>query len=92
MALSYHVVASDNLPDAWTLLSATRPNAVVISEELRAASGTRAAESFNRQLTALSVIELPADFSTHDAGDAGQVLLNQVRTILGGAGNGAPVA
>jgi anti-sigma B factor antagonist len=88
----YHVVASDNLPDAVTLLSATRPNAVVTTAELRAASGTRAAESFNRQVNALSVIELPADFSTHDAGDAGEALLNQVRTILGGAGGGTPVA
>jgi len=59
---------------------------------LRAASGTRAAESFNRQANARSLVELPADFSTHDAGDAGEALLNQVRAILGRAGDGAAVA
>jgi anti-sigma B factor antagonist len=79
------VVSSGNLPDALTLLTATRPKLVVIGAELRAMRDTRAASTFNRLADALSVIELPANFSTDDAGEAGRQLLGQVNAIIGPA-------
>ena len=48
------------------------------------AGDTRAVETFRSLDPALTTIELSADFSGHDAGEAGERLLNQVRTILGG--------
>lgn len=75
----YGVITVGNLPDALTLLKATRPKVVVIGAELRAARGTWAADSFNSLADALSVVELSAGFSSHDAGEAGGRLLEQVR-------------
>jgi anti-sigma B factor antagonist len=79
---SYGVIASDNLPDALTLLTATRPRLVVIESSLRSARDTRAAENFNRLADAIAVVELPPDFSGRDAGEAGSQLLDRVNAIL----------
>jgi anti-sigma B factor antagonist len=81
----YDVVTTGNLPDALALLTATRPKLVVIGAELRSLRDTRAAETFNRLADALAVVELPADFSRHDAGDAGRRLLDHVRALIGPA-------
>jgi len=81
----YAVVTTGNLPDALTLLTATRPKLVVIGAELRATRNTRAADTFNRMADALPVIELPANFSSDDAGVAGSRLLSHVQTIIGGS-------
>jgi anti-sigma B factor antagonist len=78
----YAVISTDNLPDALILLTATKPKLVVIGAELRAMRETRAAGTFNRLADALSVIELPATFSSDDAGDAGRHLLDQVQTFI----------
>jgi anti-sigma B factor antagonist len=85
----YGVITTDNLPDALTLLGATRPKLVIIGAELRAAITGHAADTFDRLAHALSVIELSADFSRHDAGDAGQALLEQIRAVM--KGGNAPV-
>jgi DNA-binding NtrC family response regulator len=77
----YGVLTAGNLPDALTLLQATQPKVVIIGSELRAARNTQSAETFNRLADALAVIELPADFSRREAGDAGQSLLDQVRAF-----------
>lgn len=82
----YAVVTTGNLPDALILLTATRPKLVVIGAELRAMRDTHAAGTFNRLADALSVIELPANFSSDDAGEAGRQLLGQVQTIIAAAG------
>lgn len=79
----YGVMTARNLPDALTLLQATRPKLVVISAELRAARNTRTAQTFNGLADALSVVELPADFSSHDAGEAARRLLEQVCDAIG---------
>jgi hypothetical protein len=77
------VVTTDNLSDALTLLTATEPKLVVIGAELRSTRGTRSAETFNRVADARSVVELPADFSSYEAGEAGHRLLDHVRAVLG---------
>ena len=82
----YGVMTAGNLPDALILLQATRPKVVVVGAELRSAIGTRTAEAFNRLADRLSLVELPADFSSHDAGEAGHKLLEQVRTIMSAGG------
>ncbi len=79
----YGVLSSSSVPDALMLLRASRPKVVVIGATLRAARDTRAAEVFNDLADALPVLELPADFSSSDAGDAGQRLLDQIRTAIG---------
>jgi anti-sigma B factor antagonist len=81
----YQVVTTSNLADGLTLLTATRPKLVVIGSTLRAARDTRAAEAFNTLADTLAVIELPAEFSSHDAGEAGRQFLDQVRALLGDA-------
>jgi anti-sigma B factor antagonist len=85
----YAVMTTGNLPDAVTLLTAMRPKLVVVGSELRGLRNTRVAETFNGLAGALAVIELPAGFSSDDAGHAGQQLLDQVRAILGSAGQAA---
>src|SRR5262245_16842706 len=77
------VVTTTNLPDALTLLTATRPKIVVISGALRAQRGTAAADTFNKQADSLKVIELAAGFSGQEAASAGRDLLDRVRTSLG---------
>jgi anti-sigma B factor antagonist len=79
----YHVITLDNLPDALMLFKGSRPKLVVISAELRAARGTWTAQAFNAQTVSVPVIELPSDFSGHDAGEASRALLDQVRAVLG---------
>jgi len=78
----HSVVATGNLPDALTLLTATRPKLVVIGADLRALRDTRAASTFNQRADALPVIELLTDFSRNDAGEAGRRLLGQVNAII----------
>ena len=78
----YQVVTTANLPDGLTLLTATRPRLVVVGATLRAARETRAAAAFNKLLDSLAVIELPVDFSSHDAGESGRQLLDRVRATL----------
>jgi anti-sigma B factor antagonist len=83
-AAGYGVMAVGNVADALTLAKATRPKLVVIAIDGSGASDTRVVETFRNLEPALATIALPADFSGHDAGEAGERLLNQVRTILGG--------
>ena len=78
----YRPVTAANLPDALILLKATGPRAVVISAELRAMRGVRAADEFSRLTSSSDVIELPSGFSARDAGDAATQVLNAVRRCL----------
>jgi anti-sigma B factor antagonist len=82
----YGVVTSNNLPDALILLKAMQPKVVVIGAELRAVRNTRTGESFNRLAEARAVVELPPGFSSRDAGEAGQQVLDQVRAAAGDPG------
>ncbi len=82
----YGVLTAGNLPDGLVLLQAAAPKVVIIDAEFRAMSGTRTAEKFNALVDPRFVIVLPADFSRRDAGEAGQRLLDQVRTIIAAPG------
>jgi anti-anti-sigma factor len=78
----YGVQTAGNLPDALILLQATRPKVLVINADLRAARQTQTATKFNRLADHVAVVELPADFSTHDAGEAGRQLLDRVHAVI----------
>ncbi len=80
----YAVMASANLTDALILLKAARPKAVVIDIGLRTEPNRASSTAFDEAVATVPVVELPADFSSRDAGEAGQRLLDQVRTIIGG--------
>ena len=79
----YGVMASDNLADAFVLLRASRPKLVIVGAGLHAARGTPTADMFNQLAASLPLIELPADLSGRDAGEAGERLLDQVRSVIG---------
>ena len=78
-AAGYRVLTALNMPDALVLLVATRPTVVVVSAELNAQRGTRAADEFHRLAAARSLVLLPAGFSARDAGDAAAEVLSAVR-------------
>jgi anti-sigma B factor antagonist len=77
----YGVLTASNLPDALILLQATRPKLVIVDAGLRRARGTHSADTFNKLIDTLAVIELPDDFSGRHAGEAAQYLLDQVRAL-----------
>lgn len=79
----YGVMTAGNLMDALVLLQATRPKVVVIGADLRAVRHTDTALRFNSLADTRAVVELPATFSSHDAGDAGATLLARVRAATG---------
>jgi anti-sigma B factor antagonist len=78
----YGVMAVSTLADALTLIKATRPRVVVIGADVDLASGIRAVDTFKSIDATLATIELPADFSGHDAGEAAERLLHQIRTTM----------
>ena len=77
------VISSANLPDALTLLRASRPKVVVIDAALHAARNTWTAGAFNELAGAIPIIDLPPDFSTEEAGEAAAHLLTRVRAAMG---------
>jgi anti-sigma B factor antagonist len=79
----YAVITAENAPDALTLLRAAQPKLLIIGAGIRATRTTRTTELFNRLADELQVVELPASFSSQDAVEAGQRLLDDVRTRLG---------
>jgi anti-anti-sigma factor len=78
-ASGYTAITASNLPDALILLTATRPQVVVIGSELRAMTGTRTAEDFHKLADRRAVIDLPAGFGGRDAADAAEVVLKAIR-------------
>ena len=85
-AAGYRVLSAHNLPDALTLLVATRPAVVVLSAELHAARGTRSADEFHRLAAAGAVVTLPPGFSGREAGEASEEVLRAVAAQIGRAG------
>ena len=77
----YGVLTASTVPDGLILLQATAPKVVIVATAFRGTRETRTADQFNTLLDAASVIELPADFSRRDAGDAGHRLLDHVRSM-----------
>jgi len=80
----HSVLTAGNLADGLILLQAVRPKVVVIGADLRASNHTRVAERFNALADRHVVVELPAGFSSDDAGEAGRRLIEQVRAAAGG--------
>jgi anti-sigma B factor antagonist len=78
----YRAMTAANLPDALILLKATGPRAIVISAELRAMRGVRAADEFRKLTSSSDVVELPTGFSARDAADAATQVLDSVRRVL----------
>ena len=79
------VMTIDNLPDAVTLLKATRPKVVLVGRELRSAGSSGTVDTFNRLLDPLAVFELPADFARQDPSETGPQLVERVRALIDGA-------
>jgi anti-sigma B factor antagonist len=82
----YAALTTVNLPDALTLLKATQPKLVVIGADLRGARDTTTASTFNALVDRLAVVELPGNFSSTDAGDAGRHVLDQVNAVMASTG------
>ncbi len=78
----YSAVTASNFPDALILLTATRPALIVLGAAVRALPNTSSAEAFRRAAESMPVVEMSSDFSTADAGQAGQQLLEQVRSHI----------
>src|SRR5262249_20630576 len=76
------VMTTDNLPDAVTLLKAMTPKVVLVAQELRSAGSAGTVETFNRLVTPLAVVELPADFARQDPSETGPQLVERVRVLV----------
>jgi len=77
----FRVVTAENLHDGLILLKTMRPKVVVIGATLQALRGPSSAEEFHRRVPANGLIVLPAAFSSHDAGDAGDALLREIQRV-----------
>jgi anti-sigma B factor antagonist len=76
---SYGVATATNLSDARTLLRATGPRVVVCNPDLHGEAMT----AFLADLTpSVHVVDIPAGFSTDDAGAAGRELLDRVHSAV----------
>jgi anti-sigma B factor antagonist len=79
----YKVFTTPRLPDASTLVSAVAPALVIFGPGMMdVPSGPAMIEKF-RQNGRLQVLQLPADFHTAEAGQAGQDLIAQVNSLVG---------
>ena len=79
------VITINNLPDAVTLLKATRPRVVLVGSALRSAGSSGTVDTFNRLIDPLAVVELPADFAGQDPSETGPRLVERVRALIDGA-------
>ena len=72
----FHPLTTTNASDARILIKATKPAVVIMGSEI----GTGASgESFRQAVASIPLLELGQGFSTLEAGDAAQHLLEQVR-------------
>jgi len=78
----YEVFTTPRLPDASTLLRAVAPALLICGPGIMdLPRGPAMIEKF-RQIGHLQILELPADFHTAEAGQAGQDLVAQVNSLL----------
>ena len=73
------VLAAGTLRDGLMLLEAARPKLVIVSARVRAESAALPGDPFSRLTHGLPLVELPADFPSRDAGEAGRHLLEELR-------------
>jgi len=76
----YDVHTSNNLRDGLILMRVTRFDLLLVGAELTGSPATE--KSFRDACAAVPVVELGADFSTLEAGEAAQVLLQRIATCL----------
>src|SRR5687768_8881777 len=74
----YRVVTAENLHDGLILLKTMRPAVVVMGAGLHAQRGMLSAEDFHRRLPPNGLVELPSDFSSHEAGEAGAAVIRAI--------------
>lgn len=74
----YNVLTNNNLRDALILLRATRPGLAILGPNLKGAPG---AEQTFRGVCTAPVLELGAEFSTLEAGQAAAELLEKIRAL-----------
>ncbi len=78
----YKVLTSLNLVDAQILLKATRPNLVILGPRMQTV-GDRSPRNILADIApTVPIAVLEEDFSTRDAGEAGQRLLETVRRLV----------
>ncbi len=88
----YQVLTNANIYDSLILIRASGPDLILLGPNLQAAPGT--IQSFRGACSNERVLELGADFSTDDAGEAGSKLLQRIAeafrstrsALRGGAG------
>jgi len=74
----YAAMTTNTVPNALTLIRATEPRVVVIERALRERMTGGMPDIFEQFVENLQVIDLPPKFSTDDAGEAGQRLLEEI--------------
>ena len=84
----YDAITTSNVPDAIVLLKATAPALVVLADEMQSARGRATAAMLQEVRPGVPVIALQQDFSLREAGEAGDWLLQAVRSHLGTASMG----
>jgi CheY-like chemotaxis protein len=80
----YAVTMTDNLADAETMLTATRPRLLVIDSDLSAmvTSDASLRARFNALVDGVPILELPATFSRSDAAETSRQLIERVRGAI----------
>ena len=78
----YEVHTAANLVDAKILVSAMKPQMVICGAGMLGMPMAAAALEKFRQSPHVQVLQLPSDFSTAEAGQAGVDLIDQVQSLL----------
>jgi anti-anti-sigma factor len=77
----YAVMTTDTIPNALTLIRATEPRVVVIEQALRDRMTGGMPDIFKQFVENVHVIDLPRNFATDDAGEAGGQLLDNLKHV-----------
>ena len=81
----YEVFTTRYVGDAATLVNATGPEVVIIGAGMMAVpTGPAAVEKIRKSGGKLQIMYLPSDFHIAEAGQAGQDLVSQVRSLVAG--------
>jgi anti-anti-sigma factor len=79
----YEVFTSQYLGEAQTLVNVIKPNVVVCGAGISGlATGAEALERFRESVPGIRIVNLPADFSIAEAGQAGVDLMNRLQSLL----------
>jgi hypothetical protein len=79
----YEVLTTRYIGDAATLVRANRPRVLICGPGMLTVSTTNeTVETLRRNNPAMDVLQLPPDFHTTEAGQAGEELLSRLRALL----------